>query len=514
MKSHGFPVRFFLAALTPLMMSSANQAEPLGAAEARGKRIYLEGISSRDRPITARVGREGIALEGSALPCANCHGRDGLGKTEGGLEAPNITWPHLTKPYGHTHPLGRTHAPFTEKSLASAITQGRDPSGNRLDASMPRYALGPRDLADLIAYLKRVETSYDTGVTQTGVRLGVILPQTITGQGIRTTLIAYFERVNAEGGHYGRKIELVFADPASNRLIAARRLIEEQQVFAIIGFGGGAQAELAALARQADIPLIEPTLDFAEPESVANPFTFYLLSGLEDQGAALIEYAARTLGSSGAAAAILHAPDQEGTSLARRLAARGAAKGLQNLQTMDYADDPGQTARLVTTLRERGVGAVIYLAPGNGLASFLERAAGQGWTPSLWVPGAVAGSVVVNTPAEFRKRLYLAYPTLPIDRSPDAMAKLAVLAGTRHPQHPQVLAYALARVFEEGLRRSGRHLGRETLISSLEALGRYETGLTPRIAFGRGRRIGARGAYIVPFEAQGAIQPIWISIED
>jgi hypothetical protein len=45
-------------------------------------------------------------------------------------------------------------------------------------------------------------------------------------------------------------------------------------------------------------------------------------------------------------------------------------------------------------------------------------------------------------------------------------------------------------------------LSREKLITVLEGLYDYETGLTPRITFGPNRRVGASGAYVVRVDAE------------
>src|SRR5262249_21794965 len=79
--------------------------------ERRGKEIYLRGVSASGREIMALLGE--IEVPASTVPCAGCHGLRGEGKTEGGVTAGNLTWTNLIKPYGHTHPSGRKHGPFT-----------------------------------------------------------------------------------------------------------------------------------------------------------------------------------------------------------------------------------------------------------------------------------------------------------------------------------------------------------------------------------------------------------------
>jgi len=61
----------------------------------------------------------------------------------------------------------------------------------------------------------------------------------------------------------------------------------------------------------------------------------------------------------------------------------------------------------------------------------------------------------------------------------------------------QVAALAAAKLLVEGLRGAGRTLSRQKLEAAIEALYRYDTGLTPPLTYGPNRRIGARGAHIM-----------------
>src|SRR5690349_20950495 len=153
---------------------STSDVRPLTAAERRGRALYLRGESSSKREITAIVGE--LDVPASTVTCGGCHGRRGEGKTEGGVTAGNLTWSNLIKPYGHTHPNGRKHGPFTESSFANAVVRGVDPSGNSLVVAMPRYRMSIEDMNDLLAYIKRLEFDRDPGVTAESIDLGVPLP--------------------------------------------------------------------------------------------------------------------------------------------------------------------------------------------------------------------------------------------------------------------------------------------------------------------------------------------------
>ena len=101
-------------------------------ASANGDRsLYEDGVNPSGTPGFARVGKSSVRVPATLMPCAGGHGQDGLGRPEGGITPPAITWDNLTKPYGHRHADGRSHPPFTRESLRRAIGEGIDPAGNR-----------------------------------------------------------------------------------------------------------------------------------------------------------------------------------------------------------------------------------------------------------------------------------------------------------------------------------------------------------------------------------------------
>ena len=157
-----------------------------------------------------------IDVPAATLSCAGCHGLRGEGKTEGGVTAGALTWSHLIKSYGHTHPTGRKHGPFNESSFALAVMSGTDPAGNQLLVAMPRYRMSPAQMADLISYLKRIEDDRDPGLTEAAITVGVIVPAkgalAETGQAVRAATAAYFADLNKRGGLYNRRIELKVAE--------------------------------------------------------------------------------------------------------------------------------------------------------------------------------------------------------------------------------------------------------------------------------------------------------------
>jgi ABC-type branched-subunit amino acid transport system substrate-binding protein len=126
--------------------------------------------------------------------------------------------------------------------------------------------------------------------------------------------------------------------------------------------------------------------------------------------------------------------------------------------------------------------------------------------PAFLLPGSLIGKELFNVPKRFQPHIFLALSTRPGDRTAAGVREYqALLAKHRLPkQHfaSQLAAYSAAKILVEGLKRAGKALSREKLITSLEGLYEFDTGLTPPITYGPNRRVGALGAYVVALDLE------------
>ena len=486
------------------------QTGALTPRERRGKALYLRGESASGREIVAVIGE--IDVPGSTLNCAGCHGLKGEGKSEGGITAGSLTWAHLLKPGGHTHPTGRKHGPFDEAAFARAVTLGLDPDRNELVAAMPRYRMSAEDLADLVAYLKRIETDRDPGLSDNSVKVGTILPATgalaETGAAMRDVLAAYFEDVNSRGGIYNRKLELRVAEMGTDAASTAanvRGFAAREQVFALVGgFSAGADRELAALAAEQELPFVGPSTLLTQNASPVNRQVFYLMPGVAEQSRALVNFAAGRPGLLKAKLAIVY-PESELAQAAAAAAedqAKKAGWGAAAVTRVAYPRAGFDAPALVRRLQREGVEALFFLGSNGEDSALIKEAATANWTPSVFLLGVFAAHDLTGAvPLDFTDKVFLAFPTVPANVSPAGMAEFRALQ-EKYKFAPrqvasQLAAFAAAKVFVESLKRAGRDLTRENLVAALEGLYEYETGVTPRITFGPNRRVGAAGAGIV-----------------
>ena len=506
----------YVSAVTPQQttqqkpaVDSAAETRPLTPAERRGRAIYLRG-ETPGKPLNAMVGD--LEVPASTINCAGCHGRRGEGKTEGGVAAGNLTWTNLTKSYGHTHSNGRKHGAFTESSFTTAVVSGVDPGGNELAVAMPRYRISIEDMKDLLAYIKRLEFDRDPGLTSESIDIGVPLPPSAglaeLGQAIRQVISAYFDDLNTRGGIYNRKLKPYFTEGGGTMSASLRNLTTQHQIFAFIGgVSAGADKEIASLAREEEVPFIGPATLLPQVEHPPNRYLFYLLPGVSEQAAALMNFADQQFGTRKSRAVVLFSNTELPAAAAEAAVARAKEAGWTDVVKMNYTPGTLDANKLAQQLKADGTAAVFVFGAGNDVESLLRAASALEWTPYVFSLGVLASrDLAANVPASFTKKVFLAFPTVPGDVTADGLAEYRALAEKYKlpSQHTaaQLAALAAAKTFVEGLKRTGADLSREQLVTTLEGLYEYDTGLTPKLVFGPNRHVGAAGAYVITVNAE------------
>jgi ABC-type branched-subunit amino acid transport system substrate-binding protein len=498
--------RLLLAIALVAGLGLSSMALALDEAEVRGKLIYFDGISARGTEITAVVGDEAAMLPGSAMPCASCHGSDGLGRPEGGLLPLDIRWSELIKTYGHVHEDGRRHPAFDEASFARSMVGGVDPANNQMDRSMPLYQMSSEDMEDLVAYMKVLEHDYDPGVSDDRVQVATLLPlggpAAEIGQAMAGVMQAYFSEINSKGGIFGRRIELLAVPLAASPEASIQNLrsaFDAEGIFAVVGaYSVGLDEALLDLLRSDNVPLVGPfTLD--PGDAFLDATAFYLYSGLSEQAGVLAEQAL----SLGAAPGNVVIAGPASGRIDRLV--KAASNGLRNAEggvdpvVERFAADAFDAAALAGRIGDSE--ALIFFGSQPELESLLAELDQREKAPRVFLLSSLLARPLFDAPAAFDQRLFVAYPTLSSDITPRGREEFQTLAETYSlpPEHvqAQLAAFAAAKLLVEGLRRAGRTLSRVRLVEGIEELYEFKTGVTPPLTYGPNRRIGALGAHIV-----------------
>jgi ABC-type branched-subunit amino acid transport system substrate-binding protein/cytochrome c553 len=513
---------------SPLLSATPEESD---SAEARGAKIYTGGVSASGRLIRAQLQWGAPPAAATSVPCISCHGPEGTGDDEaitaGGMAPPDITWQALTSTRQHQHGQ-RVHVPFDENLLIRAITRGIDPSGNPLDAAMPRYTMADEDLADLIAYLRQLETEQDPGLSEDRIRIGTVLPLegplAEVGQSMRGVLEAMFTDINRRGGIHGRFLELAVAsyggtdDPV---IWSGRDLIRNESPFALVsGFLPGFDDDYAAFAGEFQIPLIGPYTVLPPSTDGNNRHGLYLLPGLAGQSRALVRAAMGTSGLRQPRLAIVYPLVQHFDRLADAIAREAVSLGLEPPELAPFALNEFDGAALARMLHEAGTDAVVFLCRADEFIAFGQAADSMDWEPRLLAPASLVEHRVFDLPVGFSDSVLLAYPSLPTDYTEAGQADFERLHAdyTLDYAHSaaQIAAFTATRLLFEGLERAGSAPSRKRLLAALEGLREFEPGLTPPLSYGPDRRMGSLGAHVVGIDLEAGrfrLGDTWITID-
>lgn len=492
----------------PSSLRETHPQESPSDAVMRGREIYHHGTSSSGPPIKLVLSSSEFEMEAMYFPCANCHGTSGEGSSEGGVEPPPIRWRELSRP--SVSPLTQRPRPAHDKrSLERAINAGLDPSGEPLHPGMPRYRLTSEQITDLISYLRILDTEQDLdqGLTPDSILLGSFLPlsgnRSAVGRSIERALRVYASEINRRGGVFGRRIKLAIrdcGDTAEEALAAVRSLVEIDGVFALIASTAPLDSEaLQRLVAAHGVPWIGPLTIPPKPETLPNRYVFHLLSSNYDQARVLIESIALYPELPRLGWSVITLDDR-----IHQEARAGAQRQMEIFDqelALDLTYEAGNfdPVAFVRRLEEGGTRGVLMFGASGDIIEFAQKMEDEGKEWPLLTTGSTLGREAFQLPPAVAKRTYLTYPgSQPRERDLRWLFELVrdtdIELDRPAQQGPALAAFS---IFLEGAKRSGRRLGREALISALEGVEDFSTGLIPPVSYGLNQRTGALGSYLL-----------------
>lgn len=540
---------------------SVARARPVASTGASGGRsIYRLGALTDGSPVRATALGD-VAIEGAQASCATCHRRSGYGSTEGGLYAPPVTGPSLFQPrrldraerfrrlyqdaqskrlYSEARDP-KMRSAYTAESLASALRAGRDPSGRVLDAVMPRYLLGDKDMADLILYLRGLGARADPGVDQETLHFATIFAPDVDPvgrQSVEAVLDAYVERKNQDtldllqrpGSsplHHDEfrdsyrlwkvhRWNLVGEASTWEEQLAA--FYRQQPVFAVLGgLGEGEWDPVHEFCEATELPCLFPNVDLPAQEPGA--YSLYFSRGLAGEGSTLAAYL-RSEAETRLPGRVLQVYRRtlRGATPARALR-RGLEDSYVNVADLALEPDQGDGAALAKLIRkERPTTLILWLGSEDLEALELNGEVFPGVERIVLSYGLLGHLPIFGD--SLRERIRMTYPlVLPGEEPPRIYRVRAWLRSRGVPRGKEALqlnTYFALTVAESALHHLVERFSRDYFVESVE----HETenalnpGVYPRLSLGPGQRFASKGSYVVRFGAGRApsIEPIggWI----
>ena len=362
-------------------------------------------------------------------------------------------------------------------------------------------------LAALMAVTAALPAAAQQGVSDTEIVLGCSNsfsgPLAFTGeQATKFGVDLYVRVVNEAGGIHGRKIRTVYYDDGykpQDAVANTRKLVEQDRIFAVIAPQG--------------TPPVVATLEYLEEQRVPLLFPFqgspvtrgrkYVFSGMtlyDRQSKMMIDYLAgprkyRTFG-------VLYQDDEYGkaflTSFEKDLARHNLKITAAESVKRGATDVSAQIAKLQAA---RPQVTFLVLTPGPGAQALKERQK-IGWTDTVMVSSgpltderylALAGDA-----AEGVEGLSL-WPDPLTSDLPGVKAYREAMQKhfpKNEPNRYSLSGYVAGMLFAEGARRAGKNLMRESLITALEGIKGWDSGILPPITIGSDHETQRQGFWV------------------
>lgn len=342
------------------------------------------------------------------------------------------------------------------------------------------------------------------GVSKTAIVLGQSValsgPAASLGQAFAQGAKLHFDRVNAEGGVYGRSINLVTLDDAGTpaTTLANTKKLMAQGVLSLFGYYGSPQVTAAYPAiKDSNVLLFAPMAAADEFRGALYPNIYSLRPGYSEEAAAITRHA-ETLGarklvilhsSDGESMAALESAERTMTSLGANLLLKAPLdavdKALQmQAQSALVISDPLGAATAIRALREKGFRGPIYgfSNTGESLLAELLGPIGAGVVVTRVVPKSDNAKVAVVR--ELQAEL--------------AAAKLG------KPNVYLLEGYTAARIYVAALRGAGKDPTRAKLKKAFDSMADLNIG-DFRVDFAGGR-VASKQVQLGVIDTQGRVR--------
>jgi len=326
----------------------------------------------------------------------------------------------------------------------------------------------------------------ETGVTDSVITLGMSSPFTgpngAYGMEMKEAITAYFQQVNAAGGINGRKIELITLDDGyeTERTVAnTRKLIDEHKVFALLQFyGSSPTTEAMKVFSSARVPLVGTISGADSIRNPVNRYMFHVRASYADETAAIVNQLV-SLGVRNIA--VFYQNDGFGKS-----GLDGVTHALQkhNLKPVAVATverNSLEVSPAVQAIAKSNAQAVVMVTLYKPTSVFVKQMRLLGQNPQFMTLSPVGADLLVKELGSDSRGIGISqvmpYPwndTVPVVKEYQRL--ITQVAKHQNFSYYGVEGYVTARVMIEAIKRAGKDLTREKVVSALEAMSAFDLG--------------------------------------
>ena len=326
----------------------------------------------------------------------------------------------------------------------------------------------------------------EPGVTATTIVIGQSAPLSgpamELGTEMRAGALAYFDFVNSRGGINGRTIVLRTLDDGyepDRALANTRRFIESDDVFALFGYVGTptTMAALPALTA-ARIPLVGP---YTGAEALRKPLSRYVFNvraGYFQETDQLVELLTKL---DLKRIAVFYQNDAYGKTGLDGVQRAMQKRGVEIVATATVERNSTDVAAAVATIAKSDPQAVIIISAYKSVAAFIKAMRKAGSFPQFMNVSFVGSKALAAELGPDGRGVGISqvvpFPWnsgIPVVR--DYQKLMTAKNGPNSLSFTSLEGFIAAKVLVEALRRAGRDLTREHLITVLESMTDFDAG--------------------------------------
>jgi branched-chain amino acid transport system substrate-binding protein len=327
----------------------------------------------------------------------------------------------------------------------------------------------------------------------------------LLGQSVRDGVEVAFAEINDQGGIGGRKLQFIAEDDGyepMRTIASARKLVEQDKVVALLAVTGTApSAALLPFVGESKTPMLFP---YAFSHSLTTPVkrdVFTTLPEVRVQMLVLANYILKDLKQTKVAA--IYQNDDFGQDAVAGLDERF---GRDKVPLVKLPFDRGTTnfSGVVAQAKEAGVEHVVFLGIPKDAALVMREANNLGWKPQF------SGHNALGDPQTFQLAGPLAEGAIaiavmePLDSDKPAV-KTFIAAQQKYKPSTKPTTYSMhgyqsGKIFAEVLKRTGGKTDEASIVSALEALKGFDTGLMAPISFSPDQHAGSLSGAIMKAE--------------
>jgi len=292
---------------------------------------------------------------------------------------------------------------------------------------------------------------------------------------------AYFDHVNSQGGIFGRKIELKTRDDRYEATLCVdntKKFIAEDKVFALVSYvGTPTTAAAMPIFTEAKVPLVGPFTGAELLRAPVNRYIFNVRASYYDETEKIVE---QLVSTGNHKIAVFYQDDAYGQA---GLKGVEIAMGKRNMKIVSLGKVERNTVKVqdaVKTINAAQPDGVVMISAYTSITEFVREMKAAGSTTQFHNVSFVGSKALADALKGEGYGVAISQvvpfpwsPSVPIVKEyQEVLSK----AGNTDFNFSSLEGYIVAKVMVEGLRRAGKDLTREKLVSALESMNSVDFG--------------------------------------